>query len=73
MAPRKAPVKGRPAYFPVGLGLVSAYLKENGFEVDNELDLSAIYQSCDRSKGAWPPFDPKMRSCSLTANEYTYG
>jgi len=41
MASRKAPVKGRPSHFPVGIGLISSYLKQHGHEVeilDNETE-----------------------------------
>ena len=41
MASRKAPVKGRPAHFPVALGLIAAVLKEKGHSVevlDNETE-----------------------------------
>jgi len=34
-------------------------------DVVNELDLSAIYQSYDSSKGGQPPFDPKMMTAML--------
>lgn len=34
MASRKAPIKGRPAHFPAGLGLIAAYLKAEGYSVD---------------------------------------
>ncbi len=34
-------------------------------DVVNELDLSAIYQSYDSSKGGQPPFAPKMMTCLL--------
>lgn len=34
-------------------------------DVVNELDLSAIYQSYDRSKGGQPPFEPKMMTALL--------
>lgn len=34
MASRKPPVKGRPSHFPVGIGLISSYLKQHGYQVD---------------------------------------
>lgn len=50
MSSRKSPVKGRKAHFPISLGLIAAYLKENGFTVnvlDNEVECLTKYELND--------------------------
>jgi anaerobic magnesium-protoporphyrin IX monomethyl ester cyclase len=47
MSSRKQPVKGRNTHFPVGLGYIAAYLKQNNFNVsvfDNETECLNKYE-----------------------------
>lgn len=71
MASRKAPIKGRAVHFPIGLGLIAASLKAEGYSVDvldNETECLNKYELSDYLKNS----DHDIVGISAMAPQYSY-